>query len=308
MQTTNTVLMVRPAAFKGNPETRQSNAFQKQACQLTDVSDRAQRAFDAYVNALRNAGVNVLVKDDLPGQDTPDSLFPNNWLALLEDGTLYTFPMEALNRRRERRQDILAQIGGDFIVQRRIDLSPHEENGRYLEGTGSLILDHDNKIAYCCRSSRSSADVGREFEALSGYKIIWFNARDRHLHPIYHTNVMMSVGSRFAIVCLDTLPSRQERAQLIRQLEATGKTIVEVSLTQMEAFACNVLELHDSHENPVYALSTRAWQAFKPEQQAMISSYAKLALGPIDLIEDLGGGGARCMLCEVFLEKRMAFS
>ena len=300
--------MVRPVAFKGNPETRESNAFQKHIGQMSDVSREAQCAFDAYVCALRQAGIDVLIKDDLPGQDTPDSLFPNNWLALLEDGTLYTFPMEALNRRRERRQDIMAQIGGEFIVQRRIDLSPHEHDGRYLEGTGSLIFDHDNKIAYCCRSTRSCAEVGQEFEALSGYRIIWFTARDRHLHPIYHTNVMMSVGRHFAIICLETLPSRQERTQLIEQLEATGKTIVDVSLAQMEAFACNVLELHDRHANPVYAMSTRAWQAFTPEQQTMISGYAKLALGPIDLIEDLGGGGARCMLCEVFLEKRMVFS
>lgn len=308
MQTTNHVLMVRPAAFSGNQETQQSNYFQKCVGEMTGVAEKAQAAFDLYVNALSHAGVTVKVIEELPGQQTPDSLFPNNWIALLPDGTLYTFPMEALNRRRERRQDIIAQLAGEFSIGRRIDLSQYESQQHYLEGTGSLIFDHPNKLAYACRSSRSSPEVGREFERLSGYRIIWFTARDRHLHPIYHTNVMLSIGSRFAIVCLDTLPSQKERQQLIAHFMETGKTVIDVSLAQMESFACNVLELRSADNTPVYAMSTRAWSIFSPEQQQLIAGYARLALGPIDIIEDLGGGGARCMLCEVFPEKRMAFS
>lgn len=168
MQTTNTVLMVRPAAFMSNPETRASNAFQKSAGNLQDVQTRAQVAFDSYVQALRNVDIEVHVIDDAAEHGTPDSLFPNNWIAMLEDGTLYTFPMEAPNRRRERREDIILQLATDFVVNKRIDLSAHELEGRYLEGTGSLILDHDNRIAYSCRSSRSSTLVGQELSGFQG--------------------------------------------------------------------------------------------------------------------------------------------
>lgn len=308
MQTAQTVMMVRPAAFRANPETLASNAFQKPSAAFSDVAEKARVAFDGYVAALRHAGVEVRVIDDSAERETPDSLFPNNWIAMLEDGSVYTFPMEAHNRRRERRMDIIADLTKDYEVTRRIDLSGFEARDLYLEGTGSLILDHDSRIAYACRSSRSSEEAGHEFERLSGYSIHWFNARDRHLHPIYHTNVMMSVGLRFAIVCLESLASKPERVRLVKMLERTGKTVIDVSFAQMEAFACNVLEVRDQDGQPVYALSTRAWNAFTPEQQALISGYATLALAPIDIIEDLGGGGARCMVAEIFLAKKMAFS
>jgi len=307
MQTTNTVIMVRPTAFKANEETRESNAFQKDGAELGDVSSQALQAFDAYVAALRAADINVQVVADLPQQQTPDAVFPNNWLALLADGTLITFPMEALNRRRERRQDIIAQIKRDFVVHRCLDLSAHERAGQYLEGTGSLILDHQHKLAYACLSSRSSPEVGQVFTRLTGYRIIWFAARDRHQRAIYHTNVMLSIGQRFAIVCLQAVASPQDRQRLIAALIDSGKTIIDVTYRQMESFACNVLELCDTQGRPVYAMSTRAWQAFGGEQQKLIADYARLALGPVDIIEDLGGGGARCMLCEVFLQKRYAY-
>lgn len=307
MQTTNRVLMVRPAAFMSNPETQASNTFQKCLGDIGDVQTQAQAAFDNYVLALKRADIEVHIINDIAEHGTPDSLFPNNWIAMLEDGTLYTFPMEAANRRRERRQEIIIQLATDFVVNKRIDLSSYEQQGRYLEGTGSLILDHDNKIAYSCRSSRSSHLVGEEFERLSGYPIMWFDAHDRNLQPIYHTNVMLSVGSRFAIVCLEALTSLNERKQLVDHLNSTGKTIINVTFDQMESFTCNVLELKDKLGKPVYAMSTRAWDAFTTAQKLEISSYARLALGPIDIIEDLGGGGARCMLCEIFLERRMAY-
>lgn len=308
MQTAQSVMMVRPAAFKSNPETLESNAFQKPFIASEDVGKLARTAFDGYVASLRNAGVTVRVIEDSEDRETPDSLFPNNWIAMLEDGTIYTFPMEAHNRRRERRMDIIADLTRDYVVSRRIDLSGFETNNLYLEGTGSLILDHDNHIAYVCRSSRSSTEAGKEFERLSGYRIHWFNARDRHLQPIYHTNVMMSVGERFAIVCLESLASKPERLRLMKVLERSGKTIIDVTYDQMEAFACNVLELRNEKGNPVYAMSTRAWASFTPEQKALISTYAELALAPIDIIEDLGGGGARCMVAEIFLEKKTVYS
>lgn len=304
MQTTNNVLMIRPTAFHANPETMQSNFFQKTRDGMTDISLQAQLAFDAYVDALRQTGVEVTVIHDISGNETPDSLFPNNWISMLEGETIFTFPMEALNRRRERREDIIAQIRSKFVVNKRIDLSPYESKGLFFEGTGSLILDHDNKLAYVCRSSRSAAEVGQDFEKLSGYRIFWFDAKDRDSNAIYHTNVMMSLGTKFAIVCLESVACEKEREQLIALLEGSGKTIIDVSFAQMESFTCNVLELKNSIGHPVYALSTRAWNAFSAEQQNLISNYADLALAPIDIIEDLGGGGARCMIAEIFLEKQ----
>lgn len=303
MQTTNTVLMVRPASFRANPETMQSNHFQKPVAQLEDPSESARREFDAYAAALEKAGIAVRVYEDCPDSGTPDAIFPNNWLAMLEDGSVFTFPMEAPNRRRERRKDILSDLFQEYQVTRHIDLSLFELEQRYLEGTGSLILDHEHRIAYVCCSSRSAEAPGREFEKLSGYRLHWFSAHDRDLRPVYHTNVMMSLGKRFAIVCLESIPSFRERRLLTETLRATGKTLIDVTFTQMESFCCNVLELHDSHGMPVYAMSKRAWRAFSPEQQAAISAYARTVLAPINVIEDLGGGGARCMIAEIFLSK-----
>jgi len=308
MQTTQSVFMIRPSGFAANKQTQHSNFFQKVTQHHEHHAARALIAFNGYVDALQQAGVDVRVMDDIDGQETPDALFPNNWIALLGDGSLFTFPMEAENRRRERRQDIIAQLANDFVIERRIDLSAHELAGRFLEGTGSLILDHPNKLAYSCLSSRSSPEVGREFERHSGYKIIWFDAVDRHNQPIYHTNVMMSVGARYAILCLESLRNPEQKRTVIARLQGSGKTLIDVSYAQMEAFACNVLELRAKDGSPVYAMSTRAWASFTPPQQALIGGYARLALGPIDIIEDLGGGGARCMLAEIFLPKKGALA
>ncbi|MBP1133068.1 hypothetical protein JOE25_004684 [Serratia sp. PL17] len=308
MQTTQSVFMVRPSGFAANQETRHSNFFQKDAVNHEDHAVGALAAFNGYVDALTQAGIEVTVIEDTGGQETPDALFPNNWIALLADGSLYTFPMEANNRRRERREDIIAQLANDFKVERQIDLSAYELTGRFLEGTGSLILDHVHKLAYACLSSRSSPDVGREFEHHSGYRIIWFDAADRLERPIYHTNVMLSVGAQYAVVCLASIRDQAQKSVLIATLKRSGKTVIDVSFAQMEAFACNVLELRAKDGHPVYAMSTRAWASFTPQQQALIGGYARLALGPIDIIEDLGGGGARCMLAEIFLPKKLSLA
>jgi hypothetical protein len=306
MQTTQSVFMIRPSDFAANQETRHSNFFQKFTETNENHTAEALVAFNHYVEALQQAGIDVRVIDEIRGQATPDALFPNNWIVLLGDGTLFTFPMEVENRRRERRQDIIAQLADDFVIKRCVDLSGHELTGCFLEGTGSLILDHEHKLAYACQSSRSSPKVGREFEQHSGYQIVWFDAADRHNRPIYHTNVMMSVGAQYAIVCLESIRGMAQKNDLIAMLQRSGKTIIDVSFAQMEAFACNVLELRAQDGNPVYAMSTRAWASFTPQQQALIGGYARLALGPIDIIEDLGGGGARCMLAEIFLQKKRA--
>ncbi|AGH34430.1 citrulline utilization hydrolase CtlX [Acinetobacter baumannii] len=304
MQTTNKVLMVRPAAFYANPQTLQTNSFQKYYEHTTDSTFQAQLAFDKYVLALREVGVDVIVIEDSLINETPDSIFPNNWFSTTADSTIFTYPMEALNRRRERRPEIVSRICQEFVVNKHIDFSPFEQQGFFFEGTGVMILDHDYKKAFICRSTRSAEVVGREYAKLSDYELFWFSATDRFGKAIYHTNVMMSIGTRFAIVCLDAIHDQTERKQLIALLEQCGKSIIAVSHEQMESFACNILELKNVSQKPVYAMSTRAWSSFNPEQQKMIADYASLVLAPIDVIEDLGGGGARCMLAEIFLAPR----
>ncbi|MCG2574954.1 arginine deiminase-related protein [Acinetobacter sp. ME22] len=303
MQTTNTVLMVRPAAFYANPQTLHSNSFQKHIENSVDTTYQAQIAFDQYSEVLRQAGIHVVIIEDGLINETPDSIFPNNWLSTSNDASVFTYPMEALNRRRERRPEILNKLCHEFIVNKHIDLSPFEKQGFYFEGTGVLILEHDHQKAFVCRSTRSAELVGQEYSKLSGYELFWFNATDRNGKSIYHTNVMMSLGTRFAVVCLESIHDELERNQLINLLEVCGKTIIDVSYEQMENFSCNILELKNTNNEPVYAMSTRAWNAFNPEQQKLISDYAHLALAPIDVIEDLGGGGARCMLAEIFLQR-----
>lgn len=301
MQTTDTVLMVRPAAFYANPQTLQSNTFQKYVENHGNVTHQAQKAFDQYHTALIKSGVNVVVIQDEIINETPDSIFPNNWLTTSIDATIFTYPMEALNRRRERRRDILNDLRKNFSVSKHIDLSPFENHGLYFEGTGVLILDHDHHQAFVCRSTRSAEKVGEEYARLAGYNLFWFNAVDRHGQAIYHTNVMMSIGKRFAVVCLESVRDPLEKAALIERLQQYGKTIIDVTYAQMENFTCNILELKSKKNQPVYAMSTRAWNAFTPDQQQQLSSYADIARASIDIIEDLGGGGARCMLAEIFL-------
>ncbi len=306
MQTTDTVLMVRPATFYGNPQTLQTNSFQKKCEKDALVTQQAQHAFDEYHDVLLRAGVNVLVIQDAEIHETPDSIFPNNWISTSTDATIFTFPMEALNRRRERHPEILKALHQQFICNKHIDLSPYENQGMYFEGTGVLILEHEYRQAFVCRSSRSATLVGEEFAKLAGYDLFWFDAVDRTDNAIYHTNVMMSVGKRFAVVCLESVKNNEERHDLISHLERCGKMIIDVSYSQMENFTCNILELKNKNNQPVYAMSQRAWQAFTPEQQHQLSNYAHIALAPIDVIEDLGGGGARCMLAEIFLTHQTA--
>lgn len=303
MQTTNTVLMVRPAAFYANPQTLQSNSFQKYTENSGNVSEQAQTAFDQYHHALVTSGVDVVVIQDQMINETPDSIFPNNWLSTATDATIFTYPMQALNRRRERRPDILDALRQQFSVNKYIDLSPYENQGLYFEGTGVLILDHEHHQAFICRSVRSAEQVGQEYAKLAGYDLFWFNAVDRHGKAIYHTNVMMSVGKRFAVICLAAIPDPKEKAELVQRLQQCGKTIIDVSYEQMENFTCNILELKNKDNQPVYAMSTRAWNAFTSTQQQQLSDYAHIVQAPIDIIEDLGGGGARCMLAEIFLPK-----
>jgi hypothetical protein len=301
MQTADHVLMIRPVNFLSNPETAPTNAFQ-----TSDVADSAAQAaarneFDAYANALQHAGIGVIVVEDTPDPHTPDSIFPNNWVSFHADGRIFLYPMEAPNRRMERRGAVLAEVGKYFHIQEVIDLGCHEANGKFLEGTGSMVLDHARKLAYVCRSSRSHPEVMSAFEDRSGYSAWWFRATDRHGTAIYHTNVMMCVGQTLAVVCLESIADFNQRMNLVECLIASGKQIIEITHDQMESFAGNMLELRSKTGDPVFAMSRRAWMSLTSPQQKLIAKYAEPVLAPIETIERLGGGSARCMLAEIFL-------
>ncbi len=303
MQTTDHVLMIRPLRFASNPETAPSNAFQNSDPDPEAAQPAAQKEFDAYAQALRNAGVGIVVVNDSPQPHTPDSIFPNNWVSFHDDGRVFLYPMEAPNRRLERRIAVLAEIEKRFRIQEIVDMGCFEAEAKFLEGTGSMVLDRDNKLAYVCHSSRSHPDAMKTFEEKAGYEAVWFHAVDRHGKPVYHTNVMMCVGRTIAVVCSESIPDPAEREILCGSLHSTGKRIIDISLAQMEGFAGNMLELRSQRGHPVFVMSRRAWSCLSKEQQRRISEYAEPVLAPIDTIERLGGGSARCMLAEIFLPR-----
>jgi hypothetical protein len=301
VQTTAHALMVRPARFMANPQTMGSNAFQRRLPAGLDAQAAAAAEFDDYVTALRDAGVQVLVVQDEPEPHTPDSIFPNNWVSFHADGTVLLYPMEAPNRRQERKAGVLRAVAEAFDVTRTLDLSGLEEGGRFLEGTGSMVLDRAHKLAYLCRSSRSHPRAVRAFADLMGYRPVWFDATDAAGRPIYHTNVMMALGQRLAIVCLEALPEAKDRAALLGHLRDTGKAVLPISRDQMGRFAGNVIELAGRGGDPVFGLSRQAWQSLDPAQQNRLRDHGTPIIAPLDTIEACGGGGARCMVAEIHL-------
>lgn len=306
MQTSDQVLMVRPVNFLSNPETAGSNAFQVNELCPAQAQAAAVEEFDRYVERLRHAGVGVLVVQDTPAPATPDSIFPNNWVSFAADGNVFLYPMEAPNRRQERRVAILGEVEKHFRIRDIVDLSHFEKDGRFLEGTGSMVLDHVHRIAYVCHSSRSHPHAVRAFEQRSGYRAHCFHAVDRHGKAIYHTNVMMSVGSEMAIVCFESIGEAGERAALRRSLESSGKRVMDITLGQVAGFAGNMIELRSQSRQPVMAMSNRAWNVLSHRQKNCILDRAEPVLAPIDTIERLGGGSARCMVAEIFLPRRTA--
>jgi hypothetical protein len=299
--------MIRPVRFAGNEQTAASNKFQ----QLTSGNDasaqtRALAEFNAVVRALETAGVNVHVFDDSPEPHTPDSIFPNNWVSFHADGTVVLYPMLAENRRLERRMDVLEALSvqHEFNVARVIDLSHHESSNRFLEGTGSLVLDRVNRIAYACVSPRTDVDVLGDFSQRLDYDVVAFEACDRHGVPIYHTNVVMSVGTGFAVVCSDAI-REDKRAAVLDALRAGGRAVAELSFEQMENFAANVLELRASSGERVLAMSARALNSLNASQETVLREHVDRIVAPdIPVIETLGGGGVRCMLAEIFLKRK----
>lgn len=359
MQTTDKVLMIRPVRFSYNSQTAVNNAFQESGIPEELSQRQALKEFDAYVEMLRNEGIEVMVVEDTATPHTPDSIFPNNWLSLhsaeeLADvGSNLTgsahpgsaapdtaalgtaapstanpgsaapcsrvavlYPMFAENRRAERRQDIIEALTGavapsctgDALAPScasaaLLDLTSYEKRNLFLEGTGSLILDRNEHLAYACQSPRTCEEVLEEWSSKMGYDYFLFHAEDMNGNPIYHTNVMMSVGEQLAVVCLDAITDIEERMSLIELLEESDKEIVEISLEQMNEFAGNMLQLHTVKEGElkyIMVMSARAKDSLDQDQIEAIEKYCKIVAPDLEFIERNGGGSARCMLAEIF--------
>ena len=307
-QCADTVLMVRPVAFRGNPQTAPSNAFQRQAPEPDAAAAQVAAAgqFDALVEALKGAGVGVLVVEDTPEPDTPDAVFPNNWVSFHADGTAVLYPMLAENRRDERRADVLEALTRrwGYRIDRVIDLSGHEDSGQFLEGTGSLVLDRPHRVAYACTSPRTHLDAIGDFAQQLDYDVVAFNATGADGSPIYHTNVMMNVGESFAVVCLEAIDDAGQRAGVAAALEETGHEVLAITREQMGSFAGNMLELASRDGGRVVAMSQRALDSLDPTQRERLAARAQIVASPIDDIEDSAGGSVRCMLAEIHLPRR----
>ena len=300
-QSTSHILMIRPVNFGFNEQTAGSNAFQIRDAKDDDANRKAQTEFDGMVNALCGDGVDVTVIDDTPEPYTPDSIFPNNWVSFHADGEVYLYPMQAENRRLERREDIIAKLEDRFSVKHVIDLSRFEQENKFLEGTGSMVPDRENKIAYACISPRTDRDVLDLFCEHAGYRPVTFDAVDEKGQAIYHTNVLMCVGTGFAVICLDSIPNPDEKLVVKESLSLTKKEIIDISFGQMNHFAGNMLEVKNSAGDTLIVMSQSAFDALLDEQKQILKKYGKLVHADIGTIETLGGGSARCMMAEVHL-------
>lgn len=299
IQTTSHVLMVRPVRFGFNPQTAANNVFQSDR-NGAEAQAAALREFDDYVSLLRSEGITVTVVEDTPTPHTPDSIFPNNWFSTHADGTTVLYPLFAPNRRQERKPAVLAAIRAANPGGRIIDLTGWESQERFLEGTGSMVLDRTGRTAYACLSPRTDETVLKDFAAQTGYEYFLFHAADRNGIPIYHTNVMMSVGSDFAIVCLEAVTDPRERRALTEQLESTGRKILAITLEQVAQYAGNMLELKGKSDQKLLVMSGSALRSLTAEQRHILEQAHRIIAPELACIEANGGGSARCMIAELF--------
>jgi hypothetical protein len=301
-QTSNSVLMVRPASFGFHAEAAESNVF-AHADPAADLT-AALREFGGVVQRLTDAGVEVLILDDTPDPPKPDAVFPNNWVSFHADGTMVLYPMATAARRLERNPERLKALltSHGFEVRRTVDLSGHEQDGQYLEGTGSLVLDRLRRRAYANLSPRTDAAAIADFDERLGWSTLIFEARDRSGRPIYHTNVAMSFGAGFAILCTEAI-APEYRDVLKGEIEVDGRTLIEVDYEQMRQFACNLIELA-GRDGPVIALSSTARRSFRPEQLKFLEGFGALVDADIPTIEAVGGGSVRCMIADIHLPRR----
>lgn len=308
-QTTNTILMIRPINFRMNEQTAVNNYYQKVLDNLLPdtVNAKAQQEFDAYVNKLRAIGVNVLVVSDSDDFDTPDSIFPNNWISFHENGNIGLYPMFAENRRLERREDVLVELENQgFEINQIVDYTSAEEEQVFLEGTGSLLLDRENRIAYCALSPRADEDLFIEFcEDFEFTPVVFtaFQTVNNTRKAIYHTNVMMCLAETFAVICLDCIDDKKERKNVVKHLKDTGKEIITITEDQVNNFAGNMLQVKGQNDERFLIMSQAAYDSLSQSQIKTIEKHCKILSSSLDTIEACGGGSARCMMAEVFLPK-----
>ncbi|TYP98069.1 hypothetical protein C7447_103237 [Tenacibaculum adriaticum] len=309
-QTTNTILMIRPINFRMNEQTAVNNYYQKVLDNLlpSTVNAKAQQEFDDYVEKLKSFGVNVVVVSDTEEHDTPDSIFPNNWVSFHQDGTVALYPMFAENRRLERREDVLEVLEEKgFVIENIVDYTSAEEEGIFLEGTGSLLLDRINKKAYCALSPRADEDLFIEFCEDFEYTPVVFTANqtvNEKRKAIYHTNVMMCLAETFAVVCLACIDDKKERKNLLKHLKEDGKEVIDITEDQVNNFAGNMLQVRGTDDERFLVMSQAAFNSLTQSQISRINKHCKIISSSLDTIEVCGGGSARCMMAEVFLPKK----
>lgn len=297
-----TILMIRPVRFGYNAQTAVNNAFQEKEGQ-EGVQQKALAEFDAFVAVLRSRDVDVLVVEDTPEPHTPDSIFPNNWISTHENGAVVLYPMFAENRRLERKDTVMKAIRSRFLINKLIDYTPYETEGIFLESTGSIILDRLNRIAYACISPRTDKGLFLRFCEEQEFKPVIFGAFDKHGTAVYHTNVMMTLADRYVVINLDSITDR-DRPHVVENLQSTGKTIIAISHGQMNRFAGNMLQVTHTNGEKFLVMSSQAYHSLTARQISQLTAFNPIIHSPLDTIEKNGGGSARCMMAEIYLQER----
>lgn len=301
----STILMIRPAAFGFNEETSANNYFQSSSItNPKEIQSKALTEFDRMVQLLQGRGIEVIVIDDTPEPVKPSAIFPNNWLSTSPDGTLFVYPMFAPNRRLEKRDDILKFLNEKFIVKNVKDWSEYEVEGKFLEGTGSMIIDHENKVIYACYSSRTDVSVLEKYANTNGYRAIIFYATDNNGFPVYHTNVVMALGEKFAVLCEEAIEEEWELIAVKQLLESTAHEVIRITREQMHHFAGNMLQVKNKSNENFLVMSQTAFDSLTKDQKEQLSSFCTLLPIPVPTIEQTEGGSVRCMMAEIFLEKK----
>lgn len=307
-QITNTILMIRPVQFRMNEETAVNNYFQEDISLKNDeINTKAQQEFDDFVAKLRAVGINVIVENDDIKGNTPDSVFPNNWVSFHESGNVALYPMFAENRRRERREEVLARLESEgFTINNIVDYTEAEDEDVFLEGTGSILMDRQNERAYCALSARADESLFIEFCEDFEYTPVVFTANqtvDGKRLPIYHTNVMMCLAEEFCVICLDTIDDKKERKNVLKHLKESGKQVISITEEQMHHFAGNMLQVLGADDKKYLVMSADAHQSLTKDQVNKIEKHCEILSSDLSTIETCGGGSARCMMAEVFLPK-----
>ncbi|MBK6826865.1 MAG: amidinotransferase [Chitinophagaceae bacterium] len=298
--------MIRPAAFGFNAETAANNFFQENpGIPAADLQKKALEEFNRMAELLQKNEIDLLLIEDSREPPKPDAIFPNNWLSSTPDGKLFVFPMYAPSRRAEKREDIIDRLSADFVVKDLQDWSEFEVEGRFLEGTGSMVMDHRNQLIYAAISERTNLSVLEKFAVTNGYQAIVFLATDTAGRPVYHTNVLMSLGEKFAVLCEEAIEEEWELIAVRQLLESTNHAIIPISREQMQRFAGNMLEVKNRKGESILVLSQSAFDSLRKEQKAMLEAYARLLPIPVPTIEAVEGGSVRCMMAEIFLEKKI---